>query len=48
MTEKECLAEMLKLAEHLRDKLKRPDCKRAYEIVNNEIATIRLRIEHGI
>lgn len=48
MSEKECLAEMLKLAEHLRDKLKRPDCKRAYEILNQEIGTIKLRIEHGI
>lgn len=48
MTEREALAEMLKLAEYLRDKLKRPDCKRAYEILNQEIGTIKLRIEAGV
>lgn len=44
MTEDEAITEMLKLAEHLRDKLNRPDCKTAYDIVNREIMSIRLRV----
>jgi len=49
MTEKEALKNMMELADYLKDKLKnRPDCKKAFQILQKEITTINLRIERGI
>jgi len=49
MSESEAIENMMRLADYLRDKLSnRKDCKRAFEILNREIMTIRLRVERGI
>lgn len=48
MAEKETIENMLNLAQYLRDKLNRKDCKKAYEILGREIMTMQLRIERGI
>lgn len=48
MTEQQAIENMMQLANYLRDKINRKDCKKAYEILGREIMTMQLRVERGI